>query len=49
MEGRMVIENGIVQVTYSNDVYIIINYTSQNKTIDSVEIEPFNYYVGGLE
>ncbi len=49
IEARTVLENGIVEVMYSNDVYIIINYTSQHQTIDTVEIEPFNYYVGGLE
>ena len=45
--GRTVIERGIVQVTYSNDVTIYINYTSSPYTDGSITVPALDYYVGG--
>jgi len=47
IESRVVLETGLVKVTYSNDVYIIINYTSQAVDYDGVSVEGMNYYLGG--
>ncbi|MDX9692419.1 MAG: DUF5696 domain-containing protein, partial [Acholeplasmataceae bacterium] len=46
--NRVILANGVVKVTYSNDVYIIINYTDETVTEDVNVIEPKGYYVGGL-
>ena len=45
--SRTVIDSGIVKVTYSNDVDIYINYTS-DEYVGEVTIPALDYYVGGV-
>ncbi|KFZ26690.1 MAG: hypothetical protein KQ78_01007 [Candidatus Izimaplasma bacterium HR2] len=45
--NREVIEEGVVRVTYSNDVWIIINYTDVILVFDQHTVEPKSYLVGG--
>ncbi len=47
IESRDVLETGVVEVTYSNGVTIVINYTSQSITYEGALIAPLDYYVGG--
>jgi len=49
IESRIVLETGVVKVTYSNDVTIVINYTSQDVAYDAQIIPPYDYLVGGIE
>lgn len=49
IESRDVLEMGVVEVTYSNGVVIVINYTSQDVTYDGTTINPLDYHVGGLD
>ena len=48
IESRVVVELGIVQVTYSNDVIIYINYTADDYDIGDITIPSMDYYVGGV-
>lgn len=45
--NREVIEDGVVRVTYSNDVWIIINYTDLVLEFEQYTVEPKTYLVGG--
>ena len=47
--NREVIDLGIVRVTYSNDVEILINYTSSAYILNGITILPLNYVVRGQE
>lgn len=46
--SRVVLDSGIVKVTYSNDVEIYINYTT-DEYIGDVTIPALDYYVGGVD
>jgi len=46
--SRLVLDFGVVQVTYSNGVDIFINYTSSDFTTGAVTIPAMDYYVGGV-
>ncbi len=45
--AREVVETGVVKVTYSNDVEIIINYTNGDVVYDGDLVEALNYRVRG--
>ena len=49
IERRDVLQSGVVEVTYSNNVRIVINYTSQEVLHDATLIEPYDYMVRGVE
>lgn len=49
IEDRRVLTQGVVQTTYSNEVSIFVNYTSQEVSIDNVVIPPLDYIVRGAE
>jgi hypothetical protein len=49
IESRDVLEMGVVEVTYSNGITIIINYTSQEVTYEGKKVNPLDYLVGGLD
>ena len=49
IESRNVIELGVVEVTYSNDVTIVINYSSQEYSYNGSIIDPLDYHVGGVQ
>lgn len=49
IEARHVLKSGVVSVTYSNDVTITLNYTSQVVEVDGLNINPYEYHVGGIE
>ena len=45
--AREVLDSGIVKVSYSNNVEIYINYTTDDFTAGSITIPALDYYVGG--
>lgn len=47
IQSRVVLDTGVIEVTYQNNVSIIVNYTSQSYTYQNTEIEPLNYIVLG--
>lgn len=46
--NREVLDDGLVKVTYSNDVWIVINYNDISQVIGQQIVEPKSYLVGGL-
>ncbi len=47
--NRQVLDVGIVEVTYDNGVYFVINYTSQTYTLpDDVSVAPLDVHIGGV-
>ncbi|MBI9009443.1 MAG: hypothetical protein JEZ05_05375 [Tenericutes bacterium] len=46
--ARIVLDFGVVMVSYSNGVDIYINYTSSDYTDGLVTVEAMDYYVGGV-
>lgn len=47
--SRTVLETGLVEVVYSNEVVIYINYTSENITVADGTVRAMDYLVGGAE
>lgn len=45
IEDRVVVEPGVVKVIYSNDQHIYVNYTTQQKNIDGIEIPAKDFAV----
>ncbi len=45
IEDRVVLELGVVKVTYSNNVEIFINYTNTLYSADGIVIPPLDYFV----
>jgi len=45
---RVVIDFGLVKVTYSNGIDIYVNYTSQDALVGEIIIKAMDYYVGGV-
>jgi len=45
---RVVLNPGVVKVTYSNDVVIYVNYSSYDYLVDELTIPGLDYYVGGV-
>jgi hypothetical protein len=46
--SRVVLDYGIVEVTYSNGVNIYINYTSNDYVVNDITIPSMDYYLGGV-
>jgi len=44
---REILANGVVEVTYSNGIIIVVNYTNDTFVYNSNHINPKDYYVGG--
>lgn len=45
IEGRYVIENGVVEVTYANGIKVYVNYTNDTYTYGDIKIPSMDYKV----
>lgn len=43
-----IIETGVRKITYSNGVSIIVNYTSEEKTVDGISVPAMSYGMEGI-